>query len=63
MIGTGWGAMTAVVGTGDFTGDAVADLVTTSTSGRLTLYPGDGSGGFLPPQLVGKGWGTSTLVN
>ncbi len=63
VIGRGWGSMTSVVGTGDFTGDGAADLVTRATTGRLWVYPGDGRGGFLPVRQVGRGWGALTLVN
>ncbi len=63
VIGTGWGSVTAVVGTGDFTGDGRSDILATSASGRLTLYPGDGAGGFGATVLVGKGWTTLPLVN
>jgi hypothetical protein len=27
-----------------------------TSSGLLYLYPGNGSGGFLPPRLIARGW-------
>jgi Chitobiase/beta-hexosaminidase C-terminal domain/FG-GAP-like repeat len=46
----------------DFTGDSKADLLSTDTSGKLWLYPGNGKGGFAPNKLVGSGWNTMTGV-
>lgn len=63
VIGTGWGGVRAVVGTGDFTGDGRSDLLVTPSSGRLTLYPGDGAGGFGAPVPIGRGWAGLPLVN
>jgi hypothetical protein len=37
-----------VMGVGDFNGDAKNDLLGEDDSGRLWLYPGDGSSGFSP---------------
>ena len=62
-IGTGWGGLTTVVGTGDFDGDGGSDLLVTTSSGRLTLYRGDGTGGFADTLLISRGWGALTLAN
>ncbi|MDP9694922.1 UNVERIFIED_ORG: hypothetical protein J2X79_002490 [Arthrobacter globiformis] len=46
----------------DFNGDSKADLISTDTSGRLWLYPGNGKGGFLPKKQAGRGWNSMTSV-
>ncbi|WP_190242994.1 chitobiase/beta-hexosaminidase C-terminal domain-containing protein [Arthrobacter globiformis] len=46
----------------DFNGDSKADLISTDTSGRLWLYPGDGRGGFAPRKQAGAGWNIMTSV-
>jgi hypothetical protein len=40
-----------------FNGDRTADLFARTTSGDLLLYPGNGKGGWLPAQTIGRGWG------
>jgi FG-GAP-like repeat len=40
----------------DLTGDRIPDLVAIDQTGQLWLIPGNGTGGFLPPQLAGVGW-------
>jgi hypothetical protein len=56
-VGTGWNAMNAIVGVGDWNGDQTADLLARQTAtGHLWLYPGDGRGGWLPRVRVGHGW-------
>ncbi|NLT54657.1 MAG: hypothetical protein GXX79_08835 [Actinomycetales bacterium] len=57
-VGTGWGAMNLVVGPGDLTGDGRPDLLARQAStGRLWLYPGNGSGGWGTRVSIGTGWG------
>ena len=46
----------------DFNGDSKADLVSTDTSGKLWLYPGNGNGGFAPRKQIGSGWNGMTSV-
>ncbi|MFC5999694.1 FG-GAP-like repeat-containing protein [Quadrisphaera sp. GCM10027208] len=46
----------------DWTGDQIPDVMSSNPSGRLWSYPGSGSGSFEEPQLIGRGWGTRTLV-
>lgn len=46
----------------DFTGDSKADLISTDTSGRLWLYPGNGKGGFAAKKQIGSGWTSMTSV-
>ncbi|WP_116451773.1 FG-GAP-like repeat-containing protein [Blastococcus litoris] len=56
-VGSGWNVMNALVAPGDFTGDGTADLLARETSsGDLWLYPGNGTGGWLPRVRVGSGW-------
>ncbi|WP_269937192.1 FG-GAP-like repeat-containing protein [Arthrobacter sp. HY1533] len=64
VIGNGWNGFDALVGPGDFNGDQNVDLLARERlTGRLWLYPGNGSGGWLPRVLVGNGWGIfNTLV-
>ncbi|MFJ6535820.1 FG-GAP repeat domain-containing protein [Paenarthrobacter sp. NPDC091711] len=40
-----------------FNGDRTADLFARTASGDLLLYPGNGKGGWLPAQTIGRGWG------
>jgi beta-lactamase class A len=48
----------------DFNGDGFPDLVARDTLGDLWLYPGTGTGGFLPRRLIGYGFnGMSALVS
>jgi serine protease len=55
--------MTAVLATGDFTGDGKADVLARENSGYLWLYPGNGAGGWLARRQVGSGWnGFTSLV-
>ena len=40
----------------DFNGDGWADIVARDGGGTLWLYPGNGSGSFLPRTVMGTGW-------
>lgn len=57
VIGSGWGAFTALVGPGDFDGDGANDILARQANGDLYRYPGNGVGGFGTsyPQ-IGSGW-------
>jgi hypothetical protein len=48
--------MDLVLAVGDWDGDARGDLLARDRAGRLWLYRGSGSGGFLPRRQVGVGW-------
>lgn len=63
-IGAGWGIFTSVFSPGDFTGDGKPDVIARTSDGLLYLYPGNGSGGWLPRRLIGRGWNMfSTIVS
>jgi beta-lactamase class A len=48
----------------DFNGDGLTDLVARDTGGSIWLYPGNGTGGFLPRRLMSFGWnGMSAIVS
>jgi hypothetical protein len=57
VSGTGWNAMSALGAVGDLNGDGVRDLLGVPTStGALTLYPGQGNASFGPAQVLASGW-------
>ena len=57
-LGGGWGAFTALLAPGDFSGDGKPDLLVRDKDGRLLMYRGDGAGGWSgTPQTVGFGLG------
>lgn len=46
-----------------FNADGTADVFARTASGDLLLYPGNGKGGWLPAQTIGRGWGIfDTLI-
>lgn len=55
-IGNGWSGMNTIAGPGDFNGDRKADLTARDSSGRLFLFKGSGTGGFLGKVQIGSGW-------
>jgi hypothetical protein len=60
QIGSGWGPFTALMAGGDFSGDGHPDILARTSDGRLLLYRGNGTGGFVNearPQ-IGSGWGS-----
>jgi hypothetical protein len=46
----------------DMDGDGNPDVVVRDSSGRLLLYPGNGSGGFLAGRVIGTGWNTMNAI-
>jgi hypothetical protein len=61
-VGTGWNALTQIVGAGDVDGDRRADLLGRDSSGRLWLYPGRGDGTVGTRVLVGTGWNSRNAL-
>jgi len=62
QIGNGWASFTDILTPGDWNGDGNADLIAVTTTGDLTLYPGDGAGGFSSPLQIGNGWASFTDI-
>jgi hypothetical protein len=55
--------MDAILGPGDFNGDAKADLIARETAtGALWLYPGNGRGGFGTATRIGRGWNAMDAI-
>ena len=63
-IGTGWGSFTALLAPGDWSGDGKPDLLARASDGRLLMYRGNGSGGFLTGhgEQIGSGWQSLTAL-
>ena len=57
-VGTGFGKMDNVQAAGDMTGDGFPDIVSNDNDGRLWLFAGNGTGGFLPRFELSNGWYT-----
>jgi hypothetical protein len=64
-IGSSWAGFTSVFSPGDFNGDRRSDVLARTPGGLLYLYPGNGSGGWLPRRLIGRrGWDQfSTIIS
>jgi len=64
QVGNGWNIFTSVFSPGDFNGDGRSDVIARTREGLLYLYPGNGSGGWLPRRLIGRGWNAfSTIIS
>ncbi len=63
-IGTGWGAFTALMAPGDFSGDLRPDLLARTQDGALLMYRGNGAGGWVTGrgEPVGSGWQDFTAL-
>lgn len=63
-VGAGWGGFTALVSTGDFSGDGKPDVLARQPDGTLLMYRGDGDGGWLTGsgETVGSGWNGLTIL-
>lgn len=46
----------------DFNSDSKADVIARDSEGTLWIYPGNGSGGFLPRALSGIGWNIMSAI-
>lgn len=56
-VGAGWGGFNALETVGDFSGDGYGDVIARApATDLLWLYRGNGRGGWLAPQVIGKGW-------
>jgi hypothetical protein len=63
QIGSGWQNFTTVVGAGDlWGGDWFPDLLVRDVYGRLIVYAGNGTGGWIGPGQVGQGWNGLRIV-
>jgi hypothetical protein len=63
QVATGWAAMTAIIGIGDFTSDGHSDILARDASGALWTYPGTGSGTLGARIASGTGWGPYALAS
>jgi SpoIID/LytB domain protein len=61
-IGSGWAGFTSVFSPGDFNGDRKSDVIARTSAGLLYLYPGNGSGGWLPRRLIGRSWSSFSAL-
>jgi heme oxygenase len=63
-IGSGWGAFTALLSPGDFTGDGKPDVLARQPDGALLMYRGNGAGGWLTGkgEQIGSGWQPFTAI-
>jgi hypothetical protein len=57
-IGAGWAPFTALVAPGDFSGDGYPDVLARHADGTLSMYRGDGDGGWITgrAEKIGTGW-------
>lgn len=57
VIGNGWGVMDVIAFGGDLTGDGRVDLIAREeATGKLWIYPGNGTGGFLARRPLAGDW-------
>ncbi|MFV0253062.1 MAG: FG-GAP-like repeat-containing protein [Beutenbergiaceae bacterium] len=54
VVGYGWSSMANVVGMGDLNNDGHDDLLALTASGSLVSYPGESTGSFGKPTVVGS---------
>ncbi len=60
--GGGWHVMSALIATGDRTGDRKADLLAVRGDGALVLYTGDGYGWVTTGTVIATGFGATDSV-
>lgn len=56
-IGTQWNGLKHIQAGVDFDSDGRSDVIAVDFTGKLRLYPGNGSGGFMPMRQIGHGFG------
>ncbi|GAA1675868.1 hypothetical protein GCM10009830_23150 [Glycomyces endophyticus] len=57
VVGSGWGAMSTIVGGHDHNSDGKPDIFAVEeATGRLWFYPGNGNGGWGTRTSLGTGW-------
>ena len=63
-IGSGWGAFTALLAPGDWSGDRRPDVLARRSDGALLLYRGNGAGGWVTGRAepIGAGWQDFTAL-
>ena len=54
--------MTAVIGAGDMDGNGTPDVVARRADGTLSLYRGNGKGGWGAVSSIGSGWAKYTAI-
>lgn len=62
IIGPGWNGFDTVFSPGDFSGNGANDVLAKDPAGRLFLYEGTGSGGFVAGRQIGSGWNGFTSI-
>ena len=63
VAGSSWNMYTQIFSAGDFSGDGHPDLIARAPDGTLTLYSGNGSGGFAgAARRIGSGWNIFTAA-
>jgi hypothetical protein len=59
VVGAGWNVFDGLLGVGDWSGDGHSDVLARSGDGRLMMYRGNGTGGWVSPYpTIGTGWNT-----
>jgi hypothetical protein len=62
-IGIGWHIYNKIITPGDWNGDNLLDVMTTTSTGSLRLYTTNGKGAFTAPyKIIGTGWTTLNIV-
>lgn len=56
VYGPGWSTMTALIATGDLTGDGIPDLAARTAKGELLLYRSAANGGLSKVGVAATGW-------
>jgi hypothetical protein len=64
QIGSGWNMFNEIMGTNDWIGNGLPNLIGRKPNGELWLYNSNGSGGWLNPRgtRIGSGWGVFNTI-